>query len=111
MLFFIDIFQNGVNHFKVMGNKRGYTQLQALTIIGRMITAKVLDPDSYTSDFEAIDVAMYALSKYIYPIELGTESPYCQTLGEMCHKIYRGFKGEFTDRDALYNKRAVTVGS
>lgn len=94
-----------------MGNKRGYTQLQALTIIGRMITAKVLDPDSYTSDFEAIDVAMYALSKYIYPIELGTESPYCQTLGEMCHKIYRGFKGEFTDRDALYNKRAVTVGS
>lgn len=29
----------------------------------------------------------------------------------MCHKIYRGFKGEFTDRDALYNKRAVTVGS
>ena len=42
-----------------------------------MITAKVLDPDSYMSDFEAIDVAMYALSKYIYPVELGTESPYC----------------------------------
>ena len=46
-------------------------------MIGKMITAKVLEPESYASDFEAIDVAIYALSKYIYPIELGEESPYC----------------------------------
>ena len=42
-----------------------------------MITAKTLDANKYISDFVAIDVAMYALSKYIYPVTLNEESPYC----------------------------------
>ena len=113
-LFFIELCQEGVYHKEYMP-KRKMTQFEALLQIGLIMSGpQVTKVDNYLDAFKMVRLAIYGLNKYIYTlVPDGTESPYCQTLGEICNKIYIASQDPkyLTDRDALYNKRIVNIGS